>query len=123
MLGFRKGDLDLGGALPPVRNNVKLIDGYFENTLPSFVSTQAGRKIAFIHIDCDLYSATRTIFNETTDLLVPGTLIVFDEFFNYAGWEQGEYKAFVEFVERTGVEFEYIGYVANARQVAVRLKG
>lgn len=123
MLGTKKGDFDLGGTLPPVRSNVKLIDGYFEDTLPGFVAAQAGRKIAFMHIDCDLYSATKTVFNETAGMLVPGTLIVFDEFFNYAGWEQGEYKAFAEFVEQTGVEFEYIGYVANARQVAVRLKG
>jgi hypothetical protein len=38
------------------------------------------------------------------------TIIVFDEFFNYPGWEDHEYKTFVEFL-RTNSEFnvKYLG--------------
>jgi hypothetical protein len=46
---------------------------------------------------------------------------VFDEFFNYPGWRQGEYRAFTEFVEEQGVCFEYVGYCRHGQQVAVRI--
>jgi hypothetical protein len=50
--------------------------------------------------------------------LVRGTVIVFDEFFNYPGWQQ---RAWTEFVARAGVPFDYLAYTANDEQVAVRL--
>jgi len=54
--------------------------------------------------------------------LKPGAVIVFDEYFNYPGWKQGEYKAFMEFLEKTGYAFEFIGYNRNEEQVAVILR-
>ena len=30
-------------------------------------------------------------------MLAPGTIIIFDELINYHGWEEGEFKAFMEF--------------------------
>src|SRR3990167_2338597 len=58
--------------------------------------------IAFIHIDCDLYEATKTVFDILGNNLVPGSVIVFDEYYNYPGYERHEYKAFQEFLQRTG---------------------
>jgi hypothetical protein len=119
--GARKGAFDLGGALPPVRDNVTLTKGFFEQTLPQFVSQHRHEKVAFLHVDCDLYSATKTILNQLTDMLQAGCIVVFDEYFNYPGWEDGEYKAFAEYVARTALSFEYIAYVRTGGQVAVRL--
>lgn len=50
-----------------------------------------------------------------------GTIIVFDEYFNYPGWQEGEYKAFYEFINETNLKFEYIGYVEISEQVAVKI--
>ncbi len=47
--------------------------------------------------------------------------MIFDEFINYAGWQEGEYKAFIEFVAERKCTFEYIGYVRTGGQVAVRM--
>lgn len=52
--------------------------------------------------------------------IVPGTIILFDEFYNYTGWEHGEYKAFSEFIAATGKSFSYLGY--GQEQVAVIIK-
>lgn len=120
-LGAKKGAFDVGGALPPVRDNVRLIKGFFDTTLEPFLRERPQDAISFLHIDCDLYSSTKTIFNLTRPQLGPGTVIIFDEFFNYPGWQDHEYKAFNEFVAETGRPFEYIGYVRNAGQVAVKL--
>ena len=48
-------------------------------------------------------------------------MLVFDEFFNYPGWQQHEFRAWTEFVEETGRTFEYLAYTGNNEQVVVRL--
>ncbi len=120
-MGARRGAFSIGGKLPPVRDNVTLIKGFFEDTLAAFAAQYRGGKIAFLHVDCDLYSATRTIFKELGDMLQAGTIVLFDEFINYPGWQEAEYKAFIEFTAEGKRSFEYIGYVRTGGQVAVRL--
>jgi hypothetical protein len=51
--------------------------------------------------------------------VLPGTIIVFDEYFGFTGWRMGEWKAWQEFVPTSGVKYEDIGF-ANVR-VAVRI--
>ena len=35
----------------------------------------------------------------------PGTVILFDEYFNFPNWERHEFKAFQEFVEKYGIKY------------------
>ncbi len=119
--GARKGAFDIGGTLPPVRGNVTLIKGFFDDTLPSFVAQHRSEHVALLHIDCDLYSSTKTVLDGLGDMLRPGCIIVFDEYFNYPGWEDGEHKALADYIAKSGRLFEYIAYVRNGAQVAVRL--
>ena len=120
-LGARAGAFSVGGKLPAVRSNVKLIKGFFDATLPAFVRDHAGVQAALVHIDCDLYSSTKTVLEALKGNLGPGSIIVFDELINYPGWQDGEYKAFMEYVAAHGVTFEYLGYSRTGSQVAVRL--
>jgi hypothetical protein len=53
--------------------------------------------------------------------LVAGTVLVFDEFFNYPGWLEGEYKAFNEFIAAAGLKFEYLGYTNLGTQLALQV--
>lgn len=119
--GSRTGAFDVSGRLPKVRNNVTLIKGYFDRTLPPFVESYAGQKVAFIHNDSDLYSSTFTILEGLRMMIAPGTIIVFDEYYNYSEWEEHEYKAFMEFTEKYQIEFNYIGYIRMGSQVAVEI--
>ena len=75
--------------------------------------------IAFVHIDCDLYSSTKTIFDLLTDRLIPGTIIVFDEYFNYPNWENHEFKAFQELVAQRKLAYTYLAFARQ--QVTVRV--
>ncbi len=120
-LGSRKGAFSVGGILPAVRDNVVLTKGFFTDTLPDFVAQHRGEQVAFVHVDCDLYSATKTIFDCLNSMLQQGCIVVFDEYFNYPGWQDGEYKAFAEYIAQSGRAFEYLGYVRTGGQVAVRL--
>ena len=122
-LGARTGAFSLGGRLPAVRDNVVLVKGFFADTLEKFLAEHGARAVAFVHVDCDLYSATKTVLDRLAPLLVEGTVIVFDEYFNYPGWQQGEFKAFAEFIDsHERLSYDYIGYIRNGGQVAVRLR-
>ncbi len=106
--------------LPAVRDNVSLIRGLFADTLGSFLEDHAA-PVKLLHVDCDLYSSTKTIFERLEARIQPGSVIIFDEYFNYAGRQQHEYKAFADLVQRTGWSFEYLGYCRYGSQVAVRI--
>ncbi len=107
---------------PPVLHNVRLIAGLFEDTLPRFQQEILGTKpISFLHIDCDIYSSTKTIFSELSHNIVEGTIILFDELYNYPGFQDHEFKAFQEFLASQNKIAEYLAFNANWEQVAVRI--
>jgi len=83
---FDKGVFSRGGNLPKVNKNVVLIKGLFDKTLAEFMNTHKKKKITFMHIDCDLYSSTKTIFNLVKNNLDKNCIIVFDELINYPGY-------------------------------------
>jgi predicted O-methyltransferase YrrM len=114
-----KGHFDLGGRLPKVESNVELVKGWFDETLPPFLNTHPGN-FAFVHIDCDTYEATRIALSQIAERLAPGTIIVFDEYFGFLGWRNGEFKAWGEFCAERSVHYRYLGF-ADA-QVAVAIE-
>lgn len=119
--GYGKGRFAREG-LPEVSENVELVVGWFDRTLPKFLDEHPG-PVSIVHVDCDLYSSTQTVLQQLRERIVPGTIILFDEYFNYPGWEMHEFKAFKEFVDSTGLQYEYIGLNPNHQQVAVRVSG
>jgi len=106
--------------LPEVNSNVKLHVGWFDETLPKFVEENSG-PVAFLHIDSDLYSSAVTILDYLADRIQPGTVILFDEYLNYPGWEKDEFRAWQEFVKKHKVVYEYIGVCSTHQKVAVRI--
>jgi hypothetical protein len=109
-------------TLPRVRKNCQLWVGWFNETLPTFKQKiQLTRPIALLHVDCDLYSSTVTILNKLKDNIVPGTVIVFDEYINYPGWQLDEFRAWQEHCKMYGIKYEYIGRVSRHQKVAIRV--
>ncbi len=106
--------------MPKVPDNVEFHVGYFDATLPGFLDTHAD-PVAFLHVDCDLYLSTVTIFDLLGARLQPGSIILFDEYYNFHRWRQHEFKAFQEFVAKSGLRYEYIAYSVTGQQVAVRV--
>jgi predicted O-methyltransferase YrrM len=113
-----KGTFSLEGKLPKVPHNVKLEPGWFDLSLPRWLEANPG-PMAFIHVDCDLYSSTKTVLDFIASRIVPGTVIAFDEYFNYPHWQHHEFRAFQEYVEESKVGYEYLAY--GATQAAVRI--
>ena len=90
-----KGDFSLGGVLPKVRENVNLIKGWVQDTLPPFLAETDGA-VAFVHMDMDTYTPTRFALDALAPRLVPGSVILFDELYGYPGWRHHEQKALEE---------------------------
>jgi Methyltransferase domain len=105
-------------AMPAVEPNVKLHAGQFSETLPQFAAS-LNEDVAFLHVDCDLYSSTKDIFANLGSRIKPGTVIVFDEYMNYPGWQYHEWKAFREFISSSNLKYKYIGLVPSHQEVAV----
>lgn len=117
--GFEKGRF--AQKLPEVANNVELVVGLFNETLPGFLKAHP-EPVSFLHIDCDLYSSTAYVFKTLGSRIGPGTIIAFDEYLNYPGWQSGEHQAFMEFIQESGLKYEYVGLVPTNQQVSVLIK-
>jgi predicted O-methyltransferase YrrM len=111
-------NFDRKGRKPKVEGNVSLIQGWFDDTLPDFLVREGGR-IGFIHVDCDIYASTKTVLELTIPRLAPAAVLVFDEFFNYKGYELHEYKAFFEAAERFDLAYRFIGYAGQQVGVVI----
>jgi hypothetical protein len=117
----RRGKFSLNGVLPRILPNVILHKGWFSETLPNFLE-KTNQSISFVHIDCDIYTSTISILHDMKNLFHPGTIVVFDEYFNYHNWQEHEYRAWQEFIENTALGYMYRGFSSRGGQVYLQIK-
>ncbi len=108
-----KNAMNMNGELPKVRDNIVLIKGWFVETIPVFLQNHSDN-MAFIHIDSDTYNSANTILQLCHKRIVPGTIICFDDYLAYPNWQNGEFKAWQEFVAQYKVKYEYLGFASNS---------
>jgi predicted O-methyltransferase YrrM len=73
-----------------IRNRVRLVKGFFQDTLPKYEGD-----IALLHLDCDLYESYKLSLERLYRKVRPGGVIMFDEY-DDARWP-GATKAIDEF--------------------------
>ena len=117
--GFGKGRF---ATSVPELKRCQLHVGWFKDTLPDFAEANKDKKIALLHVDCDLYSSTKETFKHLGPLVTKGTVILLDEIIGDSHHVNHEYKAFMEFVKEYKIELEWIAYVANGAQAACIVK-
>ena len=98
------------GSPKVVPAHVTLVPGLFVDTLPHFLEKNS-EVVAFMHVDCDIYTSTQAVLSSLRHKLAPGTVIVFDELFNYPNFADHEMRALLEAAAEQGLEYEYLGYV------------
>ncbi len=84
------------------RTKIELEVGDVENVLPGFA--RDGRRLALIHFDVDLYVPTKAGLEVLYPLLVPGGVMVFDEY-GVMDWG-GETRAVDEYFEELKVRIK-----------------
>lgn len=104
----KKGHFSRKGKMPEVPKHVKLIKGWFKDTLPQFAREHKSDLITLMHIDCDIYSLTKCVFDNLGHLIAPECVIVFDELIDYPAFKEHEIKAFYEYLRQSKRDFEYI---------------
>ena len=67
-------------AFAPWVDRVLLVEGNVEDTVPAYVATNPGLRISLLHLDIDLYSPTTVCLESLYPLVVPGGLVVLDEY-------------------------------------------
>ena len=94
--------------------NVELVIGVIQNTLSPFL-TRHPEKIAFLHMDVDIYSATKFVLDILAHRLQVGTVIQFDEIFDCQKgyWYTTEFEAWNEFVKENNIKWEYVGWIKS----------
>ena len=114
------GSYSTKGVMPSVPQNATLHDGWFEETLPEFVKKHP-EPVRFMNIDCDIYSSTKTVLDLFAQQIIPGTVIVFDEYIGNERWREDEFKAFQEAVLKHGWKYEYLCFSFMTQQMVVRI--
>lgn len=119
VINHPKGYYDLKKKLPKLNANVEPVVGWVEDTLEEFLKKN-NKEINFVHIDLDTYESTLFVLKKIKPLLSKNAIIIFDELYNYFGFEYGEYKALKEAFNDN--EYIYKAFMINGPKVVVQIK-
>jgi hypothetical protein len=114
----QKGHFNLHGKIPSLNHNVIPIVGWVQDTLDKFLKEKKP-KINFVHMDLDTYPSSKYVMEKIKPYLVKGSIILFDEIYNYAGWEVGEYKALKEVFKDE--EYQFIAFSRDNHSAVIKI--
>jgi hypothetical protein len=98
--------------------NVELIEGDVNVTIPEFVRKNQALKISFLNLDVDLYEPSRVILENLYPLLSPGGILLLDDYEKFPG----ETKAADDYFRGKNVEIKRFPYAASPSYI-IRQKG
>ena len=83
---------------------VGIVEGFYSHSLTDTVKQDHNlRKVAIVNVDCDLYSSTKEVLRFVEDLIQPGSIIIFDDWYAFEDTSHssethlyGERRAFQE---------------------------
>jgi hypothetical protein len=83
-------------------SNTDLVQGDILKTLPAYLERNPALRVALLHIDVDIYEPTKVILDCLYERVVPGGVIVLDDY----PIIDGETRAVDEFIEGKGLLIE-----------------
>lgn len=122
--GWQRGHFQVPSSEIPVFDPAKVVlhRGWFDATVPLFRAAHPA-PLAFLHIDSDLYSSAMDVLCGLDGLIVPGTILLFDEFFMQAAGKvsDDECRALHDWAARHGRRWKLL-WRTNWVQAAVRVE-
>jgi hypothetical protein len=113
-----KGHFDVGGNMPQIADGrVKLVKGWFKDTIPRFVRDFMRKNRLVIHIDADLYGSAMLALVHLGPFMSKGTLILFDELYD----REHEFKAFMDFQRIFPQQIRIVAEVGNYGKICAEL--
>lgn len=93
----------------------ELVAGDITETFPRYMTENRGMRISLLHLDLDVYEPTLAVLRSAWDAMVPGGLIVLDEY-GVEGW--GESDAVDTFFKERDIRPEIRGVTDSATPTA-----
>lgn len=90
-------------ARAAIPDDVELVKGYFNDTLPGYLARFPKNFAALVNNDGDLYSSANTTLTLATPHIGAGTIMYFDELFYYPAYIDHEIKAMWQWAVRENV--------------------
>lgn len=120
---LKKGAFNGGGKYPVIPDKrVSFVKGLFQDNLSRFLKEQPVSSSLVVNIDSDLYSSALYVLTRCNDILVPGTIIIFDEF--SVIWD--EFRALKDYCSSYIREYKVLGATRSwseyYTQVAIQMK-
>jgi hypothetical protein len=113
-----KGTFNLNKKLPKLNANVIPIIGWVQDVLPPFLEKYKP-EINFVHMDMDTYETTKFVLSNIKPYLSKNCIILFDEFYNFPGWDVGEYKALKEVFKDN--DYKFLSFAKNGNQTTIQI--
>ena len=114
--GLPRGSFSVAGVAPEIQGATCVV-GLFEDTLPTF---EFSAPVTLAHIDCDIGSAAQTALKAIVPHLADVSYVVFDELWNYDGFEKHEMQALYDQLVTAGFQVEFL-CKSKDEQVACRV--
>ena len=115
----KRSTFDAGGELPHSDDiRVSFVKGLFQDTLPGFLKKYQGTAQLIVHNDSDLYSSTLYVLTCSHDILVPGTIVIFDEFYSVLH----EFRALEDYCAAYRRSYDVVAAADHGAVVALRMQ-
>jgi O-methyltransferase len=112
------GSYNAEGKIPQIDDSrVQFVVGWFQKSLPPFLVSHRPKSPLVLHCDGDLYSSTLCSLASMDPWIVPGTLIIFDEFFDPVH----EYRALEDYAAAYMRKYEVVAATRDFVQAAIRI--
>lgn len=117
---FQKGHFKTDINTLKFNSNVKIYPGMFSDTIQNAVKLNT---IYGVHVDCDLGSSTTLVLDALTKIIIDcKSYILFDELYNYGGYEEHEFKSLLEWSNKNNLDFEVLAHNTKSQQVLIKIK-
>ena len=73
-----------------------------------------------MHIDLDTYDSTKFVLSKIKKNLSKNAIILFDELYNFSGWDVGEYKALQEIFDEN--DYKFLAFSKDGCQAVIETK-
>jgi O-methyltransferase len=107
--GFAASLEEVNALMPKkalAEGRIRFVKGWFNETLTDATKRSLDIKAAsVVYVDCDYYESAVPCLEFITDLLVDGSIIIFDDWWIFKGRaDKGEQRAFYEWKERHNIK-------------------
>jgi O-methyltransferase len=111
-----KGTFSQNGTPPVIPDSrIKFLVGWFQDSVPGFLSSYQPVNRIVIHNDSDLYSSTLYTLTMLNQLITSDTLVIFDEFYDVLH----EYRALIDYSTAYKKAFKIVAATHRFLQAAV----